>query len=179
MGFDFPPQSANARADAVFPLSSLVPLLPKFNLAFRPQTAVMTFANLSTSTILLGSIAAAAALVYFPYLVVAITRFQVGFDISAPRAAFDKLPDYGKRATWAHQNSWEAFILYSVAALMAYATNQSSATVINCAIGFTAARLFYSIFYIINFPIGRSLMFGVGSVAIFTLMSMSITSTMH
>ncbi len=138
----------------------------------------MTFANLQTPTILLGSIAVAAALVYFPYLVVAITRFQVGFDIAAPRAAFDKLPDYGKRATWAHQNSWEAFILYSAAALMAYATHQDSPTVINCAIGFIVARLFYSIFYIINFPIGRSLMFGIGSVAIFTLMSMSITSTM-
>jgi uncharacterized MAPEG superfamily protein len=138
----------------------------------------MSFANLSTSTILLGSIAVAAALVYFPYLIVAITRFQVGFDISAPRATFDKLPDYGKRANWAHQNSWEAFMLYSAAALMAYTTHQDSQTVINCAIGFTIARLLYSVFYIVNIPLGRSLMFGVGSVAIFTLMSMSITSTM-
>jgi len=138
----------------------------------------MNFANLSTATILLGSIASAAALVYFPYLVMAISRFQVGYDIGAPRAAFDKLPDYAKRATWAHQNSWEAFILYSVAALMAYTTHQDSAMVVNSALGFTAARLFYSIFYIINFPIGRSLMFGVGSVAIYTLMSMSIVSTM-
>jgi uncharacterized MAPEG superfamily protein len=138
----------------------------------------MSFSNFSTSTILLGSIAVAAALVYFPYLIVAITRFQVGFDISAPRATFDKLPDYGKRANWAHQNSWEAFMLYSAAALMAYTTHQDSQTVINCAIGFTVARLLYSIFYIVNIPLGRSLMFGVGSVAIFTLMSMSITSTM-
>jgi uncharacterized MAPEG superfamily protein len=138
----------------------------------------MSFTNFSTSTILLGSIAVAAALVYFPYLIVAITRFQVGFDISAPRATFDKLPDYGKRANWAHQNSWEAFMLYSAAALMAYTTHQDSQTVINCAIGFTVARLMYSIFYIVNIPLGRSLMFGVGSVAIFTLMSMSITSTM-
>jgi uncharacterized MAPEG superfamily protein len=129
----------------------------------------MNFATLSTSTILLGSIAAAAALVYFPYLLVAVTRFQVGFDISAP----------GKRAIWAHQNSWEAFILYTAAALMAYITKQDSPTIVNCAIGFTAARLLYSIFYIINFPIGRSLMFGIGSVAIFTLMSASITSTMN
>jgi uncharacterized MAPEG superfamily protein len=165
----------------ISPLSSrpLVSFVPPTTPAFRSQLSHFMNANLSTSTILLGSIAAAAFLVYFPYLVVAITRFQVGFDISAPRAAFDKMPDYGKRATWAHQNSWEAFILYSAAALMAYTTHQESPTVVNCAIGFTVARLFYSIFYIINFPIGRSLMFGVGSVAIFTLMSMSITSTMN
>ncbi len=139
----------------------------------------MTSANFSTSTILLASIAAAAVLVYFPYLIVAITRFQVGFDLAAPRATFDKLPDYGKRASWAHQNSWEAFVLYSAAALMAYSTHQDSQTVVNCAIGFTGARFLYSIFYIINIPLGRSLMFGIGSVAIFTLMSMSITSTMN
>jgi uncharacterized MAPEG superfamily protein len=138
----------------------------------------MNFANFSTSTILLGSIAVAAFLVYVPYLIVAITRFQVGFDISAPRATFDKLPEYAKRASWAHQNSWEAFSLYSAAALMAYATHQDSTTVVNCAIGFTVARILYSIFYIINIPLGRSLMFGVGSVAIYTLMAMSITSTM-
>ena len=137
----------------------------------------MNFANFSTSTILLGSIATAAALVYFPYLIVAITRFQVGYDLSAPRSTFDKLPDYGKRANWAHQNSWEAFMLYSAAALMAYTTHQDSQTVVNCAIGFTIARLLYSIFYIVNIPLGRSLMFGVGSVAIYTLMSMSILST--
>ncbi len=138
----------------------------------------MNFANFSTSTILLGSIAVAAFLVYLPYLIVAVTRFQVGFDISAPRATFDKLPDYAKRASWAHQNSWESFMLYSAAALMAYVTHQDSPTIVNCAIGFTVARLLYSIFYIINIPLARSLMFGIGSVAIFTLMSASITSTM-
>jgi uncharacterized MAPEG superfamily protein len=139
----------------------------------------MNFANFSTSTILLGSIAVAAALVYAPFVVVAIARVRGGVvDLAAPRAAFDKLPDYAKRASWAHQNSWEAFTLYSVAAIMAYATHQDSPTVVNCAIGFTVARILYSIFYIINIPLGRSLMFGVGSVAIYTLMTLSITSTM-
>jgi uncharacterized MAPEG superfamily protein len=139
----------------------------------------MNFANLSTSTILLGSIAVAAALVYAPFLVVAVARLTSGVvDLAAPRAAFDKLPDYAKRATWAHQNSWEAFSLYGVAAIMAYVTHIDSPTVVNCAIGFTIARLLYSIFYIINIPLGRSLMFGVGSVAIYTLMTLSITSTM-
>jgi uncharacterized MAPEG superfamily protein len=137
----------------------------------------MNFANLQTSTILLGSIAAAAILVYFPYLVVAITRFQAGMDIGAPRAIFDKLPDYGKRATWAHQNSFETFIIFSAAALMAYVTHQESPMAANWAIAFVVARFFYSIFYIINIPIGRSLMFGIGSIATFSLMSMSIISS--
>jgi len=32
---------------------------------------------------------------------------------------FDKLPPYAQRATWAHQNSFEAFIMILAAALMA------------------------------------------------------------
>jgi uncharacterized MAPEG superfamily protein len=136
-------------------------------------------ANLSTSTILLSSIAVAAFLIYFPYLVVAVTRFQVGFDISAPRALFDKLPDYGKRATWAHQNAFETFMIYSAGALMALFTHQTSSLAANCAIAFVVARFLYSIFYIVNIPLGRSLMFGVGSVATYTLMAISIASTIN
>jgi uncharacterized MAPEG superfamily protein len=137
----------------------------------------MNLANLSTTTILLGSIAGAAILVYFPYLLVAITRFQVGMDLSAPRAMFDKLPDYGQRATWAHQNSFETFIIYSAAALMACFTHQDSQFISNCAIAFVMSRFFYSIFYITDFPLGRSLMFGIGSFATFSLMSASITAS--
>jgi uncharacterized MAPEG superfamily protein len=139
---------------------------------------MMFLANLSVSTILLGSIAVAAFLVYFPYIVVAIARFQVGFDIAAPRALFDKLPDYAKRATWAHQNSFETFMLYSAAAIMAYVTHQESALASNCAIAFVVARFLYSIFYILNIPAGRSLMFGIGSIATYTLMVISIASTL-
>jgi uncharacterized MAPEG superfamily protein len=134
--------------------------------------------NLSTSTVLLLSIAIAAGLIYFPYLFVAYARFQGGYDMSAPRAMFDRLPDYGKRATWAHQNSFETFIIYAAAALMAYVTNQDSATVANCAIAFVIARFLYSLCYIFNIPIGRSLMFGVGSFSTATLMIVSIGSLM-
>lgn len=135
------------------------------------------WANLSTSTILLGSIAVSAFLVYLPYLVVAITRFQVGFDPAAPRGVFDRLPDYAKRATWAHENSFETFMIYSAAAIMAYVTHQESQLASNCAIAFVVSRFLYSIFYIISIPVGRSLMFGIGSIATYTLMVISIAST--
>ncbi len=138
----------------------------------------MNFLNLPTTTVLLGAIGLAAALIYFPYIVVAIGRFQVGFDMGAPRASFDKLPDYAKRANWAHQNSFETFITFAAAALMAYATKQDSVYAANLAIAFVGSRFLFSIFYIINFPIGRSLMFGVGSFATASLMIMSIQSAL-
>ncbi len=136
----------------------------------------MTLFDLPVSAILIACIASAAILVYAPFLVVAYARLQVGLDLSAPRAMFEKLPDYGKRATWAHQNSFETFTLFAVAALSAYVTGQNSALVAYCAIAFVIARVFYSIFYIVNIPLGRSLMFAIGSAGTFTLFVLSFLS---
>lgn len=102
--------------------------------------------QLPVSAILLDCIAAAAALIYFPFLVVGYARLQVGMDIAAPRAMFDKLPAYGQRATWAHQNSFETFMVFAAAALMAYVTGQNSTLAAGAAIAFVVARLLHSVF---------------------------------
>ncbi len=130
--------------------------------------------NLSVSPILLYSIVGAVILTYAPFLIVAWGRLQGGYDQSAPRAMFDKLPDYAKRATWAHQNSFEALTIYGLAALMAYSTGVTSDWARIAAIAFLVARSLYSVFYIINFPIGRSLMFAIGSLCGWTLFGLSI-----
>ena len=64
--------------------------------------------NLPVDLVLLSSIIGAVILAYAPFLVVGWGRLQAGYDQSAPRAMFDKLPPYAQRATWAHQNSFEA-----------------------------------------------------------------------
>jgi uncharacterized MAPEG superfamily protein len=125
-------------------------------------------------TIFLYSIAAAAVLIYLPFLVVGYARIRVGYDQSAPRAIFDKLPPYAQRATWAHQNSFEGFMIFAAAALMAYVTGVNSPIAVIAAIAFVAARLLYSIFYILNIPLMRSLMFAVGSLSWGTLFALSI-----
>ncbi|MBD2435259.1 MAPEG family protein [Nostoc sp. FACHB-110] len=125
-------------------------------------------------TIFLYCIAAAAGLIYLPFLVVGYARWSVGYDMSAPRAMFDKLPAYAQRATWAHQNSFETFMIFAVAALMAYITNVNSAVAVVAAIAFVVARLLYSIFYILNIPLLRSLMFAISSVGSATLFFLSI-----
>lgn len=132
--------------------------------------------NLSVSATLLYSVTGAVVLVYLPFLVVAYGRGQAGYDMSAPRAMFEKLPDYAKRATWAHQNSFEALSVFSAAALMAYVTNVESSLAQVAAIAFLIGRFFYSIFYILNIPILRSLMFGVGSASTATLFILSLLS---
>lgn len=127
-----------------------------------------------SSTLLLYCIVAAAVLVYLPFLVVAYGRVQIGYDTAAPRALFDKLPAYAQRATWAHQNSFESFMLFAVAALMAYVTQVDSTAAKGAAIAYVVARLLYSMFYILNVPLLRSLMFGIGSAGIATLMILSL-----
>ncbi len=130
--------------------------------------------NLSVSAILLYSIIGAVILAYAPFLVVGLARAKMGYDTSAPRAMFDKLPPYAQRATWAHQNSFEALIIYSAAALMAYVTGVDSDWAKIAAIAFVVARSFYSLFYILDIPLLRSLMFGIGSLSGWTLFAFSL-----
>ncbi len=130
--------------------------------------------QLSVPATLLYAIAAAAALVYLPFLIVALGRVKVGYDPATPRAMFDKLPDYAKRATWAHQNSFESFALFAAAALMAYVTKVDSPLAVQVAIAYVIARFFFSVFYILNVPLLRSLMFGIGTTGIIILMGLSL-----
>ncbi|MEY2859013.1 MAG: hypothetical protein RLZZ74_3326 [Cyanobacteriota bacterium] len=130
--------------------------------------------NLPVDLILLSSIVGAVILTYAPFLVVAWGRFKAGYDQSAPRAIFEQLPDYAQRATWAHQNSFEALTIYGLAALMAYSTGVESDWARIAAIAFLMARLLYSVFYILNIPLGRSLMFAIGSLCGWTLFGLSI-----
>ncbi|MCL6752241.1 MAPEG family protein [Nostoc sp. CCCryo 231-06] len=126
-------------------------------------------------TIFLYSIAGAAVLIYLPFLVVAYARVRIGKEMfSTPRAMVDKLPPYAQRATWAHQNTFEAFMVFAAAALMAYVTGVNSSIAQVAAIAFVVARFLYSIFYILNIPLLRSLMFAIGILGSATLIFLSI-----
>jgi uncharacterized MAPEG superfamily protein len=125
--------------------------------------------------VLIASIIAAAVAVYVPFFWVAYGRTQLGWQaLATPRAMVDKLPAYAQRATWAHQNAFEAFVLYAAAALMAYITGAEEIWVMGAAIAHPIARLLYPMFYIANIPVGRSLMFGIGSLSTALLMGASI-----
>ncbi len=123
----------------------------------------------SPANVLLVSIAIAAILIYLPYLVVGAGRAKVGYDMASPRAMFDKLPHYAQRATWAHQNSFESFALYAPAALMAFVAELPPEQVLSTAVIYLAARITYSLFYILNVPILRSLSWAVSMGSIFSL----------
>ncbi|WP_448526741.1 MAPEG family protein [Parathermosynechococcus lividus] len=126
--------------------------------------------------LLAASLVAATVLIYFPYIFVVIGRVQAGFDVAAPRALFDKLPPFAQRAVWAHENSFETFMPFAAAVLLTLLTHVETQTVAISSVSFVVARFLYSIFYIANIPIGRSLMFGVGTAATLTLFLQSLAA---
>jgi uncharacterized MAPEG superfamily protein len=129
--------------------------------------------SIPPAQVLLYGLAVAAGLVYFPYMFVAFARVTNDYDMSAPRAMFDKLPDYAKRATWAHQNSFEVFMLFTAAVLMVYVTGKATEYTSLLVAGFLGSRLFFSIGYIADIPILRSLMWVGSMTAIASLMTRS------
>lgn len=130
--------------------------------------------TLTPSQILLYGIAIAGGLIYLPYIVVAYGRVSVGIDMNAPRAMFDRLPDYAKRATWAHQNSFEVFALFATAAITAYVSNSASDQTSLDVLIFLVARVLFSLFYILDLPWLRSPMWAISMVCIGGLFSASL-----
>ena len=128
----------------------------------------------SISAVLVYSLVAGAILVYVPFLAVGWGRLQVGYDYKAPRTMLDKLPPFAKRATWAHQNAFESFIIYAPAAIMAYVTGVNSPWAFWAVILYLVARFLYPIFYILDIASARSLMFALGSLSIWTLYALSV-----
>lgn len=126
------------------------------------------------SVVLLYAIVGAIAMVYLPFMVVALARLRIGYDQSAPRAMFDKFPPYAQRATWAHQNGFESFALFAPSALMAYVTGVNSEWAVYAVIAYLIARAFYAVFYIANIPLLRSAMFAVGSLSYSLLVVLSL-----
>ncbi|MCT0200826.1 MAPEG family protein [Synechococcus sp. CS-1325] len=67
------------------------------------------------------SLVLSGAVVVLSLVPLAAGRSKADFtpgDLAAPRAMFERLPAWGKRASWAHQNSFEAFTLHAPACLL-------------------------------------------------------------
>lgn len=130
---------------------------------------------MSGSITFLYCIAGAIVLVYVPFLLVAYARVNLGTEaLATPRAIVDKLPAFAQRATWAHQNGFESLMIFVPAALMAYVTGVSSTLAIYAGLTYLFARLFYSVFYILNVPLLRSLMFAIATLCSGTLIVLSL-----
>ena len=96
-------------------------------------------------------------------------RSQADFkpsDLAAPRAMFERLPAWGKRASWAHMNCFEAFTLHAPACLLALVAAlhgaPASGVAVLAAWLHPALRLGYIGAYVANVPLLRSLCWAGG-----------------
>jgi uncharacterized MAPEG superfamily protein len=111
------------------------------------------------------SLALAAGVVVASVVPLGAARSQANFqieDLAAPRAMFERLPAWGKRASWAHQNCFEAFTLHAPAALLCLLAGVASPAAIAAAWIHPALRLLYIGAYVTNIPPLRALCWAGG-----------------
>jgi len=111
------------------------------------------------------SLLLAGAVVIASVVPLGAARSQADFsltDLSAPRAMFDRLPAWGKRASWAHQNSFEAFSLHAPAALLCLVAGVDAPVAIAAAWLHPLLRLVYIPAYVANVPPLRALCWAAG-----------------
>ena len=92
-------------------------------------------------------------------------RVKAGFSIenmSAPRAFFDELPGFGKRAVWCHQNCWESLTLHAPACLLCLISGVLSPVAAIAAWIHPFIRLIYIVAYIGDIPLARGLCWASG-----------------
>jgi len=94
-----------------------------------------------------------------------IGRVKAGYSVenmSAPRALFDQLPSFGKRAVWCHQNCWESISLHAPACLLCLITFTDSNIALIVVLIQRRSRFFYRGAYVFNIPTARGLMWASG-----------------
>ena len=94
-----------------------------------------------------------------------IGRIKAGYsmeNMSAPRALFDDLPDFGKRAVWCHQNCWESISIHAPACILCLITLPDSNLSLVSAWIHPFLRFLYIGAYVFNIPIARGLTWASG-----------------
>ncbi|EJM02394.1 putative membrane protein [Pseudomonas sp. GM102] len=95
---------------------------------------------------------------------------QGGYNNHLPRQQQAQLTGFGARALAAHQNSFEAFLLFAVGVLMAHTTQTAGWLIDTLAIIFVITRIIYLLCYWGDLAWQRSLVWFVGLVCSLLLM---------
>ncbi|PWK40733.1 MAPEG family protein [Pseudomonas sp. OV226] len=112
-----------------------------------------------------------ALLIYVARMPVAkAMKEQGGYNNHSPRQQQAQLTGFGARAVAAHQNCFEAFILFAVGVLMAHTTQTAGWLIDVLAIIFVITRVIYLLCYWGDLAWQRSLVWFVGFVRSLLLM---------
>ncbi|NBF01362.1 MAPEG family protein [Pseudomonas sp. Fl5BN2] len=95
---------------------------------------------------------------------------QGGYNNHLPRQQQAQLTGLGARALAAHQNSFEAFILFAVGVLIAHTTQTQGWLIDTLAITFVVARIVFLLCYLADLTWQRSLVWAIGLLCSLLLM---------
>ncbi|MCE0724659.1 MULTISPECIES: MAPEG family protein [Legionella] len=116
--------------------------------------------------------------ILFPYLLkVVVANFmqkEGNYDNHYPRAQQARLQGMGARAVAAHQNSFEALLVFATATLTAIATHHIGITIQILAIIFIVSRVIYSYFYLMDMASLRSTIWFIGFICCLIILGLSM-----
>ena len=99
---------------------------------------------------------------FLPMICAGISKSKLDYDNQNPRAWMSKQSGFRSRAYSAQQNSWEAFLWFSVAILLAQTTDQAQSSDIEImAVGYVFSRIFYLTAYVLDFAMLRTIFWGI------------------
>lgn len=104
-----------------------------------------------------------------PYWPTVASKWRRSYDNAAPRAGVDHLPPRQQRAYWAQLNAFEAFPLFAAAVIIAHLAGARQATVDTLAIAFVGFRVLYTLAYLYDRPLLRSLVWSGGVLCVIGL----------
>jgi len=118
----------------------------------------------------------------FSALMIVLTKVPVamamaergGYDNRHPRAQQAELTGFGARALAAHQNMLEAFPVFAAGLLLALWAQADPFWTSSLALAFVAARVVYTVLYLGDYPVLRSMSWGVGYAASLGLMVLAV-----
>jgi uncharacterized MAPEG superfamily protein len=97
-----------------------------------------------------------------------------GYDNRNPREQQNSLSGFGARAKAAHENCFEALIMFTPGALAVLITNNAGQLAEYFAIAFVVSRLAYLLAYYLDKHVLRSAFWGVGFLSSLALVYMAI-----
>ena len=112
-----------------------------------------------------------------PYLVVQYAKWSREYRTEgnrAPRRFAEGLSGKKQRAYWAHQNGFEAFPAFAAVVIIAHVVGRAGATIDALAVTFIAARVLYSLFYILDWPNSRSAAWFLGLACVLGMMGVMV-----
>jgi uncharacterized MAPEG superfamily protein len=118
----------------------------------------------------------AALLPYFAKAPLAYAMFKTGskhkpgYDNEEPRSQQRELTGFGARCLAAHENSFEALLIFATAVMLTFATDNVTRHAALLASIFVVCRILYLICYWVNWDKLRSTVWAVGIISCFIMM---------